>query len=71
MQNPMVITKPHFDCFDKKSTPEFAGHIQAIIDNDPIVKDRVVSEFLIRQVVHENIQYSSNRMRMTNFCRWP
>ena len=29
------MVKPHFDCSDKKRTPEFVGEIQAVMNNDP------------------------------------
>ena len=54
---------------DKKITPDFVTDIQAIDDNDPrksvgfIARDMEVSEFLIRQIVHEDIRYSSYKMR--------
>ena len=61
--------KPHSDHSDKKRTSKFVGDIQAMIDNNPngsvrsIARDMGVSEFLIRQVVHEDICYFSYKMR--------
>ena len=55
--------KPYSDGSDKNRTTEFVGEIQVIIDNDPskslrfIGRDMITSEFLIRQVVHEDIYY--------------
>ena len=63
-----VAREAHFARSDKKRTPEFVGEIKIIIDNDPsksrraIAKDTGVSEFLIRQTVHENIRYFSYKM---------
>ena len=54
--------KSHSDHSDEKWTPKFVGEIQAMIDNDPsesirsIAKNTEMSEFLIRQRVHEDIQ---------------
>ena len=65
--------KPHSDRSDKKRTPEFVAAIQAIIDKNPsqsirsIARNMGVSEFLIRQVVHENIRYFSYKMRRDQF----
>ena len=62
----MVITHPARS--DRKMTPEFVGEIKTMIDNDPskskkvIVIDTGVSEFLIRQTVHEDIRYLSYKM---------
>ena len=59
----MAARKPHSNRSDKNSTPEFVREILATIDNDPcksikcIASDMGVSEFLIKQVVHEDIQY--------------
>ena len=56
--------KPHSDCSDKIIFV-FLGEVQAIIDNDPSKSIRIIvkilwgSEFLIRQVVHEDIRYFS------------
>lgn len=65
--------KTHSARSDKKRTPEFVGEIQAMIDNDPsksmrsIARDTGVSEFLIRQTVHEDIRYFSYKMRKGQF----
>ena len=54
---------------DKKITLEFVGEIKTTIDNDPlksmgaIAMDTGVSEFLIRQRVHEDIRHFSYKMR--------
>ena len=54
---------------DKKITPEFDSEIKPMIDNDPpkstraIARGTGVSEFLIRQTVHEDIRYFSYKMR--------
>ena len=57
----MVITKAwQLGSFDKERTSEFVGEIQTMIDNypskliRPITKRIGVSEFLIRQVVHDD-----------------
>ena len=53
---------------DKKKTPEFVGEIKTMIDNDSsksmtgIYRDMGVSEFHIRQTVHEEIRYFSYKM---------
>ena len=58
----MAAQKPHSDCSDNKRTLKFLGEIQAMIDNNPSKSIRStarnirVSEFLIRQIVHEGIQ---------------
>ena len=52
--------KLHSDRSDKKRTKSL-GEIKAVIDNDPsksirtITRDIAMSEFLIRQLVHEDI----------------
>ena len=54
---------------DKKITPEFVGEINTMIDNDPsksmraIARDAGMSQFLIRQTVHEDIRYFSYKIR--------
>ena len=64
----VAALKPHSSLSDKKTTSEFVVDIQAMIDNDPsksirfIARDMGVSEFLIRQVVHVDIQYFSYKM---------
>ena len=64
--------KPHSDCSDKR-TLKFGGKIQPMINNDPnmsirsIARDMNVSEFLIRLVVHEGIQYFLYKMRSSQF----
>ena len=61
----IAAQKIHSNCSDKKRTPDFYGEIQAMNDNDPSkcirlnAKDMGVSEFLFKQVVHEDIQYLS------------
>ena len=56
-----------------KRTLEFFGEIQTMIDNyfcksvRSIAKDIGISEFLIRQVVHEDIQYFLYKMRKGQF----
>ena len=58
---------------DKKRIPKFIGEILVMIHNDPnksirsIAKDMRISEFLISQIVHEEIQYFSNQMREGRF----
>ena len=53
--------KCHSDSFDKR--PEFVGEIQNMIDNAPcesirsIARYMGVSEFLTKQIVHEEVQY--------------
>ena len=61
--------KIYFGYSDKKRNPEFVGKILAIIDKSArfIALNTRVSEFFIRQVVHENIQYFSNKMRKDQF----
>ena len=65
---------PHSDHSDKERTPEFVAETLARIDNNPsesirsVAKvDMKVSEFLIRPVVHEDIQYFSYKMRKGQF----
>ena len=61
--------KSHSYYSGKKRTAKFFDEIQAMIDNNPsklissIVRNMGVSEFLIRQVVHEDIWYFSYKMR--------
>ena len=61
------------DRFGKKRTSKFDGEILAMINNDPrkstksIASDMGVSDFLIRQVVHEDISYFSYKMRKNKF----
>ena len=54
--------KPNSDRSDKKRS-EFVAEIQAMIDptksNRYIARDINVSELLIKQVVHEDIRFSS------------
>ena len=58
----------YVDHSDKKRTPKFVGEIQATIENDPsklirsIFRNMEVSEFLMRPLVNENIQYFSYKM---------
>ena len=54
---------------NKKRTPKFVGEIQAMIDNNPskLIRSMVVSEFLIRQVVFEDIWYFLYKMRKGQF----
>ena len=58
---------------DKKRTPEFVAEIQAMMDNNPnksimsTARDMGVFQFLIRQVVHEDIHYFSQKMRKAQF----
>ena len=69
----MAAWKPHSDQSDKKRTPKFFGEIKTMINNDPslsinsIARDIGMSEFLIRQVVHDNILYFSYKMRKYQF----
>ena len=77
--SPMFITKTWLlgsltlIALIKKRTPDFLGEIRAMIDKDPrqfiksISRDMEVSEFIIRQVVHEDICYFSNKMRKGRF----
>ena len=53
------------DCSDKKRTPKFVGETQAMVDNNlsKLIRSTGVSEFLIRQVVHEDICYFSYKMK--------
>ena len=50
----MTVLKPHSDRSDNKTTLEYLGEIQAMIDNDPsksirsTLRDMEMSEFLIR-----------------------
>ena len=54
----------------------FVGEIQAMIDNDPsrlinfFARDMGVCAFLIRQVVHEDIYYFSNKIRKGTRMTW-
>ena len=56
-----VVRKPTSGRSDKKRTLEFVDEVQAMIDNDPsksiksTTKDIGVFEFLIRQVLYEDI----------------
>ena len=65
--------KPHSANSIKKRAPEFVGDIQTMIDNDPsksirsIAKDMGWYEFLIRQVVHEDIWYFLYKIRRGQF----
>ena len=65
----MSITK--LQHLDKKRTPEFVMEIHAMVDNDP--NERInsitvgVSEFLIWQVVHEDIWHFSYKARKGQF----
>ena len=65
MYESTTARKPHSGRTDKKRTPEFVEEILAMIDNDLsqsvrfIARDVVVWEFLIRQVVHEDMKYFS------------
>ena len=58
---------------DSKRTIEFVREIQGMIHNDPseliksIASNIGMSEFLMKQVVHEDIQYFSNKMRKSYF----
>ena len=67
----MTAQKPQSDHSNKKRT-EFLSEIQAMIDSDPIksirsiAMDIGVSEFL-RNIVHEDIQYFSYRIKKSNF----
>ena len=69
--------KPHSDHFDKKRTPEFVCEILTMIDSDPgnsirsLARDMGVSEFLIRQLVHEDICYFLHKMRKSHFFHMP
>ena len=62
------------DHSDKKRTQEFLPGIQAMIENNPsksigsIARNMGMSEFLIRQIVHEDIWYSSYK-KVTIFIR--
>ena len=64
--------KLYSDCSDKK-TPEFLDKIQTLIEHDTskwirsITRNMKESEFLIRQVVQENIQYFSYKMGKNQF----
>ena len=57
----------------KKELLKFVAEIQAMIDNDPskpirsIARNMEISEFLIRQVVHEDVWYFSYKMRKGQF----
>ena len=57
---------PHPDRSDKKRTPKFVGEIQVMFDNDrsksikSITRDMGVSEFLIREVMQEDLWYFSS-----------
>ena len=68
-----AVRKPYFDRSDKKRTQELFGEIQAMIDNDRnksirfIGRDMGVSAFLIKQVMHKDIQYFSYEMRKGRF----
>ena len=63
-----VARKPHSIHSDQNRTPKFVGEILAMINNNPsksfrsIAVNMGVSKFLIRQVVHEEIQYFSYKM---------
>ena len=65
--------KPLSDCSDKKRTLKFVCVVQARIVNDPsksiksIARNIRISEFLIKQVVHEDIQYFSYKMKKSKF----
>ena len=64
---------PHSDRSNEDRIPEFFGVIQSMIDNDSrksnrfIVRDINVFEFLIRQVVREDIQQFSFKIRKGKF----
>ena len=63
--------KPHWSFYQE--TLKFVDEIQAIINNDTnksvmsIAMDTEVSTFLIKQVVHEDIYYFSNKTRKGQF----
>ena len=65
--------KSHSDHSDLNGTLKFVCEIQTMVDNDSsksirsITKDMEVLEFLIRQVVHEDIQYFLYKMRKGQF----
>ena len=50
----------------RKELRKYVVEIQSMIENDPskLIKDMGVSKFLIRQLVHEDIQYFSSKMRL-------
>ena len=56
-----------------KRTHKFVGDINAVIDDGPskliksVTRDMGASEFLIKQIVHEDVQYSSYKMRNGQF----
>ena len=60
----MAARKHQSNCF-KKTTPKFVGELQTMIDKDSneSIRDMEVSEFLIKQVMHEDIHYFSYKMR--------
>ena len=68
-----VAWKLHSDSSVMKRIAEFLVEIYAMIDNDPnksirfIASDVAVSNFLIRQVVHEDIQYFLYKIRKGQF----
>ena len=57
-------------------TDEFVDEIQIMTDNDSsksirfVSRDTGVSEFIIRQVVHEDIWYFSYKMRKGQFSSY-
>ena len=68
-----VAREPHFDRSDEKRTPEFVVDIKAMIDNDlSELSDLYLwawenLNFLIKQVVLEEIRYFSFKMRNGQF----
>ena len=69
----MAAHIPNSDSSDEKRTPEFVFEVQAINYNDfsksirSKASDMGVYEFLIKQVVHEDIWYFSYKMRKGQF----
>ena len=65
--------KPHSVRSEKKRALKFLGETQVMIDNDhsksirSLARNMGVSELLIRQVEHEDIQYFSYEMRKSKF----
>ena len=71
--NMIKLQQPYLDDCDKTRTLEFVAEIQAMIDNDPsksirsIARSMGVSEFILRQVVHEDIWHFLDKMRKNWF----
>ena len=64
-QNPAVAGKPYYDFSNEEETTELVAGVEAITGNDhsKLIRAMRVFEFLIWQVVHEDLRYFTYKMR--------